>query len=55
MCTFKKKAICAEEAGAVGIIIADYDHASDVYIDMLDDESERHTSISAAFLLGKNG
>ncbi|XP_065221079.1 PRADC1-like protein [Planococcus citri] len=54
-CTFKKKAIHAEEAGAVGIIITDYDYNSDVYIDMLDDESVRQTSISAAFLLGKNG
>lgn len=54
-CTFKKKAIYAEEAGAIGIIITDYDYNSDVYIDMLDDESLRQTTISAAFLLGKNG
>lgn len=49
------KALCAEKAGAVGIIIADYDQESDLYIDMLDDESVKHTQISAGFLLGKNG
>lgn len=42
-------------AGAIGVIISDFDDESDTYIDMLDDESVKDTSISAGFLLGKNG
>lgn len=54
-CTFKQKAIVAEEAGCKGIIIFDYNQKSEIYIGMVDDDSVKQSNIAAAFLLGQNG
>ena len=55
-CSFLSKAIVAEEAGAIAIVIYDNDETNDwTFIDMIGDGSERKTSIPAVFLLGRDG
>lgn len=55
-CSFLSKAVQAERAGAVAIIISDYDVSSDgLFIEMIDDKTVRQSHIPAAFLVGKNG
>lgn len=62
-CSFIHKAIEAEKAGALAIIITDSDGLEDgeegeevdYYIEMVDDNTERESRIPAGFLLGKNG
>lgn len=55
-CSFVTKAIHAEEAGAVAIVIADNDIRNDQsFIDMVDDNTDRTVNIPATFLLGKDG
>jgi hypothetical protein len=50
------KALKAEEAGAIAIVICDNNEKeADYYIEMIDDTTDRQTSIPAGFLLGKNG
>lgn len=55
-CSFLSKAIVAEEAGAVAVIIMDSDIENDsALIQMQDDETQREVHIPAVFLLGKDG
>ncbi|KAL4232069.1 hypothetical protein ACF0H5_009645 [Mactra antiquata] len=55
-CSFVTKSIHAQEAGAVAVIITDNDMKNDqLFIDMVDDETEREVYIPAYFLLGKDG
>jgi len=49
-CSFVSKVIKAQEAGAVGVIVADR-----VFISMVDDTTEREVAIPAVYILGKNG
>ncbi|XP_060578494.1 protease-associated domain-containing protein 1-like isoform X2 [Ruditapes philippinarum] len=55
-CSFVTKAINAEQAGAVGVVITDNDVNNDhAFIDMIDDNTDRTVGIPATFLLGKDG
>lgn len=55
-CSFKKKTIIAEKAGARAVIITDPAKENEEYfIEMIDDESDEEAHIPAAFLMGKNG
>ena len=57
-CSFIKKTIMAERAGAQAAIITEFNNESsefDYYIEMVHDNSTRVTNIPAGFLLGKNG
>lgn len=55
-CSFVTKTLNAQAAGAVAVVIADNDHSNDqLYIDMIDDNTQRAVHIPAAFLLGKDG
>ena len=55
-CSFVTKAINAELAGAVGVVITDNDVNNDhAFIDMIDDNTDRTVGIPAMFLLGKDG
>ncbi|XP_038070617.1 protease-associated domain-containing protein 1-like [Patiria miniata] len=55
-CSFMSKAITAERAGAAAVIIYDNnDRNFDSIIDMIDDNTDRSTSIPVAFLLGRDG
>ena len=55
-CSFVTKTLNAQAAGAVAIVITDNDHSNDqMYIDMIDDNTERNVQIPAVFLLGKDG
>jgi len=55
-CSFVSKVIKAQEAGAVGVIVADRDHENDeLFISMVDDTTEREVAIPAVYILGKNG
>jgi len=55
-CSFVSKAIRAQEAGALAAIITDEDAENDeLYISMVDDQTNRKVSIPTGFLLGKNG
>jgi hypothetical protein len=55
-CSFLSKAVKAQEAGAVGVIITDQDkNNDDLYVSMVDDTTQRTVTIPTAFLLGKNG
>lgn len=57
-CSFLTKAINAESAGAIAVIITEFNSAStefDYYIEMVTDNTERELHIPAGFLLGKNG
>ena len=50
-----EKAINAEKAGAIGIIVTDNDPANDMLIDMIGDETDRYASIPSVFLPWKDG
>lgn len=56
-CTFLTKAIVAEEAGAIGVIITDTQNHlnTDYFIEMVHDNTSRDTNIPAGYLLGRNG
>ncbi|XP_055313830.1 PRADC1-like protein [Sitodiplosis mosellana] len=56
-CTFVTKAIMAEEAGAIGLIITDTksDLNDDFFIEMVHDNSSREVDIPAGYLSGRNG
>lgn len=55
-CSFKKKTIVAEKAGAKAVIITDISEDFDEYfIEMIDDDTLENANIPAAFLMGKNG
>lgn len=56
-CTFLQKAIMAEEAGAIGVIITDIRNSSndDHFIEMVHDNSSYDTTIPAGYLLGRDG
>lgn len=50
------KAVTAEQAGAVAVIVMDNNRENDeLYVEMVDDKTSRHPSIPAAFLLGRSG
>lgn len=56
VCSFLSKAVNAEHAGAIAVIIAD-DNASndDTLVDMVTDGSSRTSNIPAFFMRGKDG
>ncbi|KAK3886331.1 hypothetical protein Pcinc_009507 [Petrolisthes cinctipes] len=55
-CSFVSKAITAEQAGAVAVIVMDNNPENDeLYVEMVDDKTSRHPTIPAAFLLGRSG
>lgn len=54
-CSFLSKTINAENAGALGVIIADNDPANEYLIDMVTDETDRVASIPSVFLVWKDG
>jgi len=55
-CSFVSKTIKAEKVGAIGVIITDYDPQNDdLYIEMIEDQTERKPNIPAVFLVGRNG
>ncbi|KAL0269090.1 UNVERIFIED_CONTAM: hypothetical protein PYX00_006927 [Menopon gallinae] len=55
-CSFLTKSLNVEKAGALAIIVSDYDKDNDdLYIEMIDDNTFRQVNIPAGFLLGKNG
>ncbi|CAB3366069.1 Hypothetical predicted protein [Cloeon dipterum] len=55
-CSFVSKAVRAEEAGAIAVVICDNDpKEASFFIEMIDDTTGRETNIPAGFLLGKNG
>ncbi|KAL5273306.1 PRADC1 family protein [Megaselia abdita] len=57
-CTFQKKALYAQMAGAKVILVTENNVSSpefDYYIEMVHDNSSSDPNIPAAFLLGKNG
>ena len=54
-CSFLSKAKNAEDAGAVGVLIADYDFNNDrVSINMVKDGTDRNVNIPAGFMLAKD-
>ncbi|XP_069169789.1 PRADC1-like protein [Procambarus clarkii] len=55
-CSFVSKAVKAEEAGALAVIVMDSNPDNDeLYIEMIDDNTNREPKIPAAFLLGRSG
>ncbi|KAK8738977.1 hypothetical protein OTU49_003769 [Cherax quadricarinatus] len=55
-CSFVSKAVKAEEAGALAVIVMDNNPDNDeLYIEMVDDNTNREPKIPAAFLLGRSG
>lgn len=58
-CSFLEKAIQAQRAGAMAVIVTDSKGADeedlDYYIEMVHDNTGRDVHIPAGFLLGKNG
>uniref|UniRef100_A0A2P2I472 PRADC1-like protein n=1 Tax=Hirondellea gigas TaxID=1518452 RepID=A0A2P2I472_9CRUS len=55
-CSFVSKAIAAEEAGAMAVIVSDMNSENDsLFLDMVADGTERKPNIPAYFLLGRNG
>lgn len=62
-CSFLTKTINIERLGGRAVIVTESDPSEeqanvgegDVYIEMVDDNSGRETTIPAGFLLGKNG
>ncbi|CAL4071352.1 unnamed protein product, partial [Meganyctiphanes norvegica] len=55
-CSFVSKAVQAEKAGALAIIVMDSNSDNDdMYIEMVDDSTKRNPSIPAGFLLGRSG
>lgn len=57
VCTFLTKAIMAERAHAIGVIITDtkYNSNEDYLIEMVHDNTSRDTNIPAGYLLGRDG
>ncbi|CAB4009784.1 Hypothetical predicted protein [Paramuricea clavata] len=54
-CSFLSKAKYAEDAGAVGVLIADNDFGNDrVSINMIKDDTDRKVNIPAGFMLAKD-
>lgn len=54
-CSFVSKAKNAEDAGAVGVLIADNDFSNDrVSINMIKDETDRKVNIPVGFMLAKD-
>ncbi|XP_063233757.1 PRADC1-like protein [Bacillus rossius redtenbacheri] len=55
-CSFLSKTLRAEQAGARAVIVTDSleDH-DELYIEMIDDNTDREVHIPAGFLVGKNG
>ena len=50
------KALCAEQAGAVGVIVTERQSEHDAtFIEMITDGTDRQPNIPAYFLLGRNG
>lgn len=50
------KSLHAESAGAVAVVVADDDiHNDQMFVDMIDDSTDRVVNIPAAFLMGKDG
>lgn len=55
-CSFVSKAVKAEEAGAFAVIVMDNDKDNDeLYVEMVEDNTNRNPKIPAAFLLGRSG
>nr|XP_023016256.1 PRADC1-like protein [Leptinotarsa decemlineata] len=55
-CSFKRKALIAEQAGARAAIISDVTDSKDEYfIEMIDDHTIDEVNIPAGYLMGKNG
>lgn len=55
-CSFVSKAVKVEQAGAVAVIVMDNNiDNDDIYIKMIDDNTNRKPNIPAAFLLGMSG
>lgn len=55
-CSFLSKSIVADRAGALMLIIFDSDEKNDYrFIDMIDDDTKRSTSIPVAFMQGRDG
>lgn len=55
-CSFKRKTLVAERAGAVAVIITDMTKVNeDYFIEMVDDDTDDDAGIPAGFLMGKNG
>lgn len=54
-CTFLSKAKNAEEAGAIGVFIADNDMNNDrMMVNMIKDDTKREVNIPAGFILAKD-
>ena len=54
-CSFLTKAKNAEDAGAVGVLIADNDFNNDrVSINMIKDDTDRTVNIPAGFMLARD-
>lgn len=55
-CSFLDKCIEAERSGLKAILIYDNNSSNDdKFLDMITDSTERNCSISAAFILGRDG
>ena len=55
-CSFVTKTLNGQRAGAVAVVITDNDISNDqMYIDMIDDNTDRTVEIPATFLLGRDG
>lgn len=56
-CSFLKKTVNAENAGAIAVIVTDLETSTDeeIYIEMIHDNSTHDTNIPAGYLLGRNG
>ncbi|XP_065170838.1 PRADC1-like protein [Atheta coriaria] len=55
-CSFKKKTIIAEKAGARAVIITDTNKENEeYYVEMIDDDLTTDVNIPAGFLIGRNG
>ncbi|CAH1099809.1 unnamed protein product [Psylliodes chrysocephalus] len=55
-CSFKKKTLVAQRAGARAVIISDIINSNQEYfIEMIDDNTVEEVNIPAGYLLGKNG
>ncbi|MPC30268.1 Protease-associated domain-containing protein 1 [Portunus trituberculatus] len=55
-CSFVSKAVKAEQAGALAVIVMDNDKDNDeMYVEMVEDNTDRNPNIPAGFLLGRSG
>ena len=55
-CSFVSKTSKAEQSGAIAVIVMDSNYNNDdMYIEMIDDKTNRKLNIPAAFLLGRSG